>query len=64
MSRITYFDEKEEIQEIIDKREECRYKVDGRCYNNYGSYLKLGKKCRYDKNTCIFFVEERNNDRK
>lgn len=64
MSRITYFNEKEEIQEMIDKREECRYKVDGRCYNNYGNYLKLGKKCQYSKNTCVFFVEERKNGRK
>lgn len=64
MSRITYFDEKEIEKEKVDKLEECRYKVNGICYNNYGSYLKLGKKCHYIKNTCTFFIEERRNGRK
>lgn len=59
MSRITYLDENNEIKkEIIYRIDECRYKVNGICYNNNGDYIRLGKRCHYCKNTCTYFLIE------
>lgn len=55
MSRVTYFNEKEEEKEIIDNINECRYKVNGKCYNNFGDYIRLGKVCF---GRCTHFLEE------
>ena len=46
MSRVTYFvdDEEKEEKEIIVDYNECRFKVNGKCYNNFAGYKKLGKK--------------------
>lgn len=57
MSRVTYFDENEEEKEIILNLDECRYKVNGKCYNNYGDYIRLGKRCFC---RCTHFLEEDN----
>lgn len=46
MSRRTFFDENDEEKEVIHRIDECRYKVNGRCYNNFtAGYLRLGKRC-------------------
>lgn len=55
MSRKTYFDENGEEKIIIDNIDECRYKVNGVCYNNYGDYIRLGKHCF---NRCTHFLKE------
>ena len=44
MSRITYVDENNKEVVVIINYEECRYKTNGICYNNYDMKL-LGKKC-------------------
>lgn len=58
MSRVTYLDEEENEKEIIIDRNECKYKVNGRCYNNFGDYLKLGKKCYLGDKCTHFLIEE------
>lgn len=63
MSRRTYFDEKNEEKEIIEKIDECRYKVNGICYNNgKAGYLRLGKKCyeKGDLKYCDKIIREEN----
>ena len=37
MSRVTYFidDEEKEEKEIIINYNECQFKVNGKCYNNF-----------------------------
>lgn len=56
MSKIIIYDLEEKRGTIIlDRKEECKYKVNGKCYNN-GDIKHLGKVCR---NTCIFYeIEE------
>lgn len=58
MSRRTYFNEKNEEKEVIYRIDECRYKVNGICYNNVGAgYLHFGKKCYRN---CDKMVQEEN----
>lgn len=58
MSRIVWYnDENRVTKEIIDRRDECRYKVNKRCYNNR-SVKDLGKRCRKGKE-CEYYQEER-----
>ena len=44
MSRRTYFDARGEERAVIISYEECRYKTNGICYNNY-EWRTLGKRC-------------------
>ena len=48
--------EKEEKEVIVDYNE-CRFKVNGKCYNNFAGYKKLGKKCYLGEN-CTHFLRE------
>lgn len=58
MSRVTYIEEDEEEKEIICNYEECRYKVNRRCYNN-AEIETLGKKCKKDYGLkCRAFLKE------
>lgn len=59
MSRVTYFvdEEEKEEKEIIVDYNECKFKVNGKCYNNFGDYKKLGKKC-YLGEKCTHFSRE------
>lgn len=60
MSRRTYLDEDGEIEkEVIESEDECRYKVNGKCYNNW-NMKALGKRC-FKK--CTHFLMEEGNDR-
>lgn len=61
MSRWTFFDEKGEEKEVIYRMDECRYKVNGKCYNNFtAGYKRLGKKCweTGTKEYCTHFLCE------
>lgn len=56
MSRRTYWEDKEEIIEVIEDYKECRWKTNGKCYNNRVGYKRLGKVC---KEICTLFLEEK-----
>lgn len=60
MSRVTYFidDEEKEEKEIIIDYNECKYKVNGKCYNNFGDYKRLGKRCYLGKDCTHFLCEQ------
>lgn len=59
MSRVTYFldDEEKEEKEVIVDFNECRFKVNGKCYNNFAGYKKLGKRCHLGED-CTHFLRE------
>ncbi|MEE1073218.1 MAG: hypothetical protein U0L26_12710 [Cellulosilyticum sp.] len=55
MSRVVIYGEDGDVEaEVLYSREECRYKVNGKCYNN-GSLEHLGKVCH---NICNFYMKE------
>lgn len=62
MSRVTYLDDEMNEKELIIDMDECRYKVNGRCYNNFGDYIKLGKKCYLGEKCTHFLLEEQEED--
>lgn len=53
MSRVIFWRNGKIVKETIFRRDECRYKCNGICYNNNSK--QLGRKCY----KCKDFVEEK-----
>lgn len=45
--------------EVINKCDECRYKVNDKCFCNR-DWKRLGKVCHFNKETCKYYKEEEN----
>lgn len=63
MSRIVFWNETDIIGECIYDLEECRWRVNGICFNNMSK--KLGRKCHIKGiDECKDYVEEDNGNTK
>ena len=58
MSRVTYFidDEEKEEKEIIINYDECKFKVNGKCYNNFRRFQKIRKEMLFRGELHSFFT--------
>lgn len=58
MSRVTYFidDEEKEEKEVIINYDECKFKVNGKCYNNFRRLSKIRKEMLFRRGLHSFFT--------